>query len=99
MSELSGREFLLAQLAPSDLLGICLGLIGAALVLGGAYYATILINKDPRDIEPCQKLTATFPPLSGLLLSLAGLSGAVWDELTKTQSHTSGDNASGSGSN
>jgi hypothetical protein len=84
---------------PSDLLGICLGLIGAALVLGGAYYATILINKDPRDIEPCQKLTAIVLLLSGLLLSLAGLSGAVWDELTETQSHTSGGNASGSGSN
>jgi len=33
--------------------------------------------------------------LSGLLLSLAGLSDAVWDELTETQLHT---NAGGSAS-
>jgi len=39
--ERSGREFLLAQLAPSDLLGICLDLMGAALVLGEAYYAAV----------------------------------------------------------
>ena len=39
--ERSGREILLAQLAPSDLLGICLDLMGAALVLGEAYYAAV----------------------------------------------------------
>ena len=61
MSELSGREFLLAQLAPSDLLGICLGLIGAALVLGGAYYATILINKAPRP-RAVSKTDRDLPP-------------------------------------
>jgi hypothetical protein len=86
---LPGREFVLAQLAPSDLLGICVGLMGAALVLGGAYYATILINKDPRDIEPWQRLTAIILLFSGRLRSLAGLSAAVWEELTEPVSHAS----------
>jgi hypothetical protein len=37
----------IAQLAPSDLLGVCLGVVGALLVLFGAYYASVLISKDP----------------------------------------------------
>jgi hypothetical protein len=37
----------IAQLAPSDLLGLCLGVVGALLVLFGAYYASVLISKDP----------------------------------------------------
>jgi hypothetical protein len=41
----------IAQLAPSDLLGLCLGVIGALLVLFGAYHASVLISKDPREIE------------------------------------------------
>jgi hypothetical protein len=72
----------IAQLAPSDLLGLCLGVIGALLVLFGAYYASVLISKDPRNIEPGQKLTAVGLLLFGLVLSLAGLSGALWTELT-----------------
>ena len=72
----------IAQLAPSDLLGLCLGVIGALMVLFGAYYASVLISKDPREIEPQQKLTAVGLLLFGLVLSLAGLSGALWTELT-----------------
>jgi len=75
----------MAQLAPSDLLGLCLGVIGALLVLFGAYYASVLMSKDPRDIEPRQKLTAVGLLLFGLVLSLAGLSGALWNELTDGQ--------------
>jgi hypothetical protein len=85
----------IAQLAPSDLLGLCLGVIGALLVLFGAYYASVLISKDPRDIEPGQKLTAVGLLLFGLVLSLAGLSGALWTELTQDlPSASAGDSAS-----
>ncbi|MGB6907949.1 MAG: hypothetical protein WBE04_12675, partial [Methyloceanibacter sp.] len=43
--------------------------------------ASVLINKDPRDIKIWQKLTTVCLLLSGLVLSLAGLSGALWIEL------------------
>jgi hypothetical protein len=55
------------------------------LVLGGAYYASVLISKDPREIGPRQKLTAIGLLLFGLVLSLAGLSGALWTEFTDDQ--------------
>jgi CDP-diglyceride synthetase len=84
----------IAKLAPSDLLGLCFGVIGALLVLFGAYYASVLISKDPRDIEPGQKLTAVGLLLFGLVLSLTGLSGALWTELTQNRPPASaGDSA------
>jgi hypothetical protein len=85
----------IARLAPSDLLGLCLGVIGALLVMFGAYYASVLISTDPREIEPPQKLTAVGLLMFGLVLSLAGLSGALWNELTEDAPAASvGDSAS-----
>jgi hypothetical protein len=78
-----GAAFQMAELAPSDLAGLTLGVIGALLVLGGAYLASVLLNKDPREIHAGQKLTAIALLLSGLLLSIAGLSGALWEELAE----------------
>jgi hypothetical protein len=85
MSGSPEAAFQLAELAPSDLAGLCLGVIGAVLVLGGAYFASVLINKDPREISGGQKLTAVALLLSGLLLSIAGLSGALWEELAELE--------------
>jgi hypothetical protein len=82
MSGSPEAAFQLAELAPSDLAGLGLGVIGAVLVLSGAYFASVLINKDPSEIHAGQKLTAIALLLSGLLLSIAGLSGALWDELS-----------------
>jgi hypothetical protein len=75
----------MAQLAPSNRIGLCLGVTGALPVLFGAYYASVLISKDPREIESRQKLSAIALILFGLVLSLAGLSGALWTELTDGQ--------------
>ena len=81
-----GLAFQMAELAPSDLAGLILGVIGALLVLGGAYLASVLINKDPRQISAGQKLTTIALLLTGLVLSIAGLSGALWEELTEPES-------------
>jgi hypothetical protein len=95
MNDMSEAVADVASLAPSDLVGLFLGVIGALLVLGGAYYASVLINRDPRYIEPRQKLTAIALLLFGLVLSLAGLSGALWTELTEDQPPVSaGDSSS-----
>ncbi len=83
MSESAAEAYIIAGLTSSDLIGVCLGAIGATLVLVGCYYASTLISKDPRDIETWQKLLAISLLLSGMLLSVAGLSGTLWDELTE----------------
>lgn len=83
MTDAPAEQFIIAGLTSSDLIGVVLGAVGATLVLVGAYYASILISKDPRDIENWQKLLALSLLLSGLLLSIAGLSGTLWDELTE----------------
>jgi len=83
MTDGQAEAYIIAGLTSSDLIGVCLGAIGATLVLVGAYFASILISKDPRDIENWQKLLAISLLMSGLLLSIAGLSGTLWDELTE----------------
>jgi hypothetical protein len=94
MNDISDAAADVVRLAPSDVLGLCLGVVGALLVLGGAYYASVLISKDPREIGPRQKLTAIGLLLFGLVLSLAGLSGALWTELTDDQPPPSADGSS-----
>lgn len=83
MTDARAETFIIAGLTSSDLIGVVLGTVGATLVLVGAYYASVLISKDPREIENWQKLLALSLLMSGLLLSIAGLSGTLWDELTE----------------
>ena len=83
MSDGQAQSYVIAGLTSYDLIGVCLGAIGATLVLVGAYLASVLISKDPREIETSQKLLAISLLMSGLILSIAGLSGTLWDELTE----------------
>ena len=54
-------------------------------MLGGAYLASVLINRDLREISARQKLTTIALLLTGLVLSIAGLSGALWEELVEPE--------------
>jgi hypothetical protein len=88
MSDVSGA--MVAGLSSSDLLGVGLGATGAILVLVGAYLASILINEDPCEIAAGRKLTVIAMLLSGFVLSIAGLSGTLWDEVTEPAPRAAG---------
>jgi hypothetical protein len=93
MSDVSGA--MVAGLSSSDLLGVGLGATGAILVLVGAYLASILINEDPCEIAAGRKLTVIAMLLSGFVLSIAGLSGTLWDEVTEPAPQGRVDEAAG----